>query len=95
MSITRRDFFKGCATLGVLMVPALAGAAKAQVIKHPVDPNVALSIEKSIKAGFGGGFSLLAYHEESGQTFAQIEHSGNRYRVVSADRMDWVILSVA
>ncbi|QZN98839.1 hypothetical protein [Chenggangzhangella methanolivorans] len=50
-----------------------------------VDP----AVEKSIRASFGGGFSVRTQTELRGLTYAEIEHSGNRFVVASADALDW------
>lgn len=49
-------------------------------------------IEKSIKASFGGGFSVRAHTQSDGLICADIEHLGNRYEVASADLLDWKIV---
>jgi hypothetical protein len=90
MDIERRDFFKGCVASSVLLLVGMDNAAKA-VTAHqapvPVD-----NIEKSIKASFGGSFSLQGHAHSHGLTYANIEHCGNRYAVASADLLDWKIV---
>lgn len=89
MNIKRRDFVKGCAAASVLLLPGIAIAMKgASSINTPAqgaDPH----IEKSIKASFGGGFSVRTHTQSNGLTYADIEHFGNRYAVASADLLDW------
>lgn len=91
MNIQRRDFIKGCATACVLMVPGMASAARRLNNNKASGQGADLRIKKSIKAGFGGGFSVLAHGQSNGLTYAEIEHVGNRYLVVSADLVDWTI----
>jgi hypothetical protein len=93
MNIQRRDFIKGCATACVLMVPGMASAATSLHNNQGAVQGADLRIEKSIKAGFGGGFSVRAHSQSNGLTYAEIEHLGNRYSVVSADLVDWKIRS--
>ena len=93
MNIQRRDFIKGCATACVLMVPGIASAATSLNSNEASVQGADLRIEKSIKAGFGGGFSVRAHSQSNGLTYAEIEHVGNRYSVVSADLVDWKIMS--
>jgi hypothetical protein len=93
MNITRRDFIKGCATACVLMVPGLVRAATSLHNNEAAVQGVDLRINKSIKAGFGDGFSVRAHRQSHGLTYAEIEHVGNRYSVVSADLVDWKLRS--
>ncbi|CAM5567809.1 twin-arginine translocation signal domain-containing protein [Eoetvoesiella caeni] len=92
MNIKRRDFVKGCAAACVLLVPGIASAAKGQSANNAAASVADSHIEKSIKASFGGGFSVQS-HTQSGQlTHADIEHFGNRYAVTSTDLLDWKIV---
>lgn len=79
MSISRRDFVKGCAAVCVLSVPGIAIAAKSA--SQAVASGSALNIEKSIKASFGGGFSLRA-HSQAGLSeipcLRRVEHYTER-----------------
>ncbi|MBL4674374.1 MAG: hypothetical protein JKX81_19085 [Arenicella sp.] len=50
------------------------------------------TVEDSIQANFGSGFGVLSYSQKQGDTYAQIEHLGNYYSVISADLSDWKIL---
>ncbi|WJJ93494.1 twin-arginine translocation signal domain-containing protein [Neopusillimonas aromaticivorans] len=93
MTINRRDFIKGCTSACVLLVPGLAGAAALQSNLGSPAADASAKIEKSIKAGFGGGFALRGHRQSEGLTYADIEHQGNRYTVASADQIDWKILS--
>jgi hypothetical protein len=95
MNIQRRDFIKGCATASVLMVPGIASVATRLNNNKASGQGADLCIQKSIKAGFGGGFSVLAHSQSNGLTYAEIEHVGNRYLVVSADLVDWTITGSA
>ena len=93
MNITRRDFIKGCATACVLMVPGIASVATSLHSNEAAVLGADLRINKSIKAGFGDGFSVRAHRQSNGLTYAEIEHVGNRYSVVSADLVDWKLRS--
>ncbi|MGE4126101.1 MAG: twin-arginine translocation signal domain-containing protein [Pusillimonas sp.] len=93
MGLKRRDFIKGCATASVLMLPGLASAARIQGNNAALFQDQGLRIEKSIKAGFGGGFALRGHRQSDGLTYAEIEHHGNRYTVASTDQIDWKILN--
>ena len=95
MNIKRRDLIKGCAAACVLMVPGIASAATNLNNNEASFQGADLRIEKSIKAGFGGGFSVRTHSQSNGLTYAEIEHFGNRYTVVSADLVDWKIMSSA
>ena len=88
MEIKRRDFVKGCGTACVLLLPGVASSARCEIPNSGVDSH----IEKSIKASFGGGFSVRAHTQSDGLTYADIEHFGNRYAVASADLLDWKIV---
>lgn len=95
MDIERRDFVKGCATFSVLLMPGIASAASGESIKPASAPVSRSQVEKSIKASFGGGFSVQDYIESNGRACASIEHLGNRYAVVSADLLDWSIVEAS
>jgi hypothetical protein len=92
MAIKRRDFVKGCAAGTVLLLPGIASAAKRENASNAPSSGADSHIERSIKASFGGGFSVRAYTQPDGLTYADIEHFGNRYAVASADLLDWKIL---
>jgi hypothetical protein len=92
MGIKRRDFIKGCAAAGTFMVPGMAMAAQLTNASSAQNSVVDPRIEKSIKAGFGGGFSVHAHSRSAGLTYAQIEHFGTRYQVASADLFDWKVV---
>lgn len=93
MNIKRRDFFKGCAAASacVIFLPGIANAANVKDATNAAALNA--DIEKSIKAGFGGGFSVRGHSQSNGLTYADIEHSGTRYAVSSANLLDWKIVS--
>ena len=93
MNTKRRDFIKGCATACALMVPGITCAVTSRNNDKTAVQGADLRVEKSIKAGFGGGFSVRAHGRSHGLTYAEIEHVGNRYTVVSADLIDWKIVS--
>lgn len=92
MDIKRRDFVKGCAAASVLLLPGIASAAKGNNASDARASIADSHIEKSIKASFGGGFSVRAHSQSDGLTYADIEHFGNRYAVASADLLDWKIV---
>lgn len=92
MYIKRRDFVKGCAAACVLLLPAVGSAAKGGDANHALGLDADSSIRKSIKASFGGGFSVQAHTQSNGMTYANIEHFGTRYAVASADLLDWEIV---
>lgn len=94
MNMKRRDFFKGCAATCVLLVPGIASASAAKVANtnNATAAGADLRIQKSIKASFGGGFSVRAHSQSNGLTHADIEHFGTRYSVASADLLDWQIV---
>lgn len=92
MDIKRRDFVNGCAAACVLLLPGIASAAKGEKANNAPPSAADLRIEKSIKASFGGGFSVLTHTQSGGLTRADIEHAGNRYAVTSANQLDWKIV---
>jgi len=51
-----------------------------------------VELEKSIKASFGGGFSVLSHSKTDGITYARIENFGNEYTVSSKNLLDWKII---
>jgi hypothetical protein len=96
MDIKRREFVKGCAAISVLLLPGIASAATGKDVNNaPADTGANSRIEKSIKANFGGGFSVRAHTQSDGWTYADIEHYGNRYAVASADLLDWKIVETS
>ncbi len=92
MEIKRRDFVRGCAAMSVLGLTSIDGAAEGEDLNNAETSSVASHIEKSIKASFGGGFSVRTHTQADGMTCADIEHLGNRYTVASADFLDWKII---
>jgi hypothetical protein len=92
MDMRRRDFVKGCAAAPVLLLPGIADAAKGENASNAPASGAASHVEKSIKASFGGGFSVRAHTQSGGLTYADIEHFGNRYAVASVDLLDWKIV---
>ena len=95
MDIKRRDFVKWCATVPLLLLPGIAGAASGENTNRASDSASRSQVEKSIKANFGGGFSVRDYTQSNGRTCADIEHFGNRYAVASADLLDWRIVGAS
>ncbi|SEF12510.1 hypothetical protein SAMN02787142_7842 [Burkholderia sp. WP9] len=92
MDVKRRDFVKWCAAASVLLLPGIASAAKGENANNAPVSGADSQTEKSIKASFGGGFSVRAQTQSGGLTYADIEHFGNRYAVASADLLDWKIV---
>ncbi len=93
MAIKRRYFVTGCAAACVLLLPGISSAGKGENANNAPASGANSHIEKSIKASFGGGFSVRAHTQSDGLTYADIEHFGNRYAVTSADLLDWRIVS--
>ncbi len=92
MDIKRRDFVKGCAAASVLTLAGIDSTAKGRNAGDAPALCTHSHIEKSIRASFGGGFSVRAHVQSDGLTCADIEHLGNRYAVASADLLDWKII---
>jgi hypothetical protein len=92
MDIKRREFVKGSAAASVLLLANFDSAAKGANANNALASDADQQIEKSIKASFGGGFSVRARTRSDGLTYADIEHFGNRYAVASADLLDWKIV---
>lgn len=92
MNIKRRDFVKVSAAACVLLLPGIASAAKITNAANAPAPDTNAHIQKSIKASFGGGFSVQSHTQSNGLTHANIEHFGTRYAVTSADLLDWKIV---
>ena len=93
MNSQRRHFIKTCGAASALLLPGFAGAA---LLSEPAADGATPSfsqIEKSIKAGFGGGFAVHSHHHDGGQVYADIQHAGTRYRVTSSDLYDWQVVS--
>lgn len=93
MNINRRDFVKGCAAVCVVSLPGIALAAKGASMAQASGAEI--DLEKSIKASFGGGFSLRSHSQVNGLTYAHIEHRGNQYAVASANSFDWQIMQTS
>lgn len=92
MEIKRRDFIKSCgAVTTLLLLPGIASAVRHQ--RSNTSPLSTSRVDKSIKASFGGSFSVQAKTQKNGLTYADIEHLGNHYMVASEDLLDWKILS--
>lgn len=95
MNIKRRDFIKGCATISILSVPCISFAALSQHTQKS-DTSVSnhqIQIEKSIKANFGGGFTVQAHTELNGLTYAKIQHLGVQYTATTSDLLEWKTIS--
>ena len=92
MEIKRRDFINGCAAASALLLANIDSAAEGENANNAPASGVDSDIEKSIKASFGGGFSVRAHTQSDGLTYAAIEHFGNQYVVASADLLDWRIV---
>lgn len=91
----RREFLKhtGITSFllasGHILLTKLSPAAPLQ----SSTPDIAQTIEKAIKAGFGEGFRLLSFNERNRQIHADIEHLENRYTVMSGDLLEWKIIA--
>jgi|GEM_PF-3733448 len=94
MHATRRSFVKGCTATLVMTVPWAAGACTSLGSPDKITQNADSRIKKSIKAGFGGGFSVVSHQQHHHVTHAVIEHASNRYKVVSADLLDWQVVEI-
>ncbi len=92
MDIKRRDFVWGGAAASALLLAGIDNAATGENANNAAASGIDSQIEKSIKASFGGGFSVRAHTRSGGLTYADIEHFGNRYVVASADLLDWKII---
>ena len=92
MEIKRRDFVKGCAAAAALLLTGIDSAAEGENADTAPASCADSDIEKSIKASFGGGFSVRGYTQSDGLTYADIEHLANQYAVASADLLDWKII---
>lgn len=75
------------------MVPGMAMAAQVATANNVSHAAIDPLIEKSIKAGFGGGFSVQQHSKSAGITYADIQHFDTRYQVASADLVDWKVVS--
>ena len=95
MEIKRRDFVNGCAAASALLLTGIGSAAKGENASNAPASGADSYIKKSIRASFGGGFSVRAYTQSDGLTYADIEHFGNQYTVASADLLDWKIVRSA
>ncbi|WP_353153638.1 twin-arginine translocation signal domain-containing protein [Pollutimonas bauzanensis] len=93
MNIKRRDFIKASTAASVLLLPGIAIAMKGTNAINMPALAADSQIQKSIKASFGGGFSVRTHRQSNGLTHADIEHFGTRYAVTSADLLDWKIVS--
>jgi hypothetical protein len=91
MDIQRREFIKGCLTASVLLLPGIAYATTHKKHKKKSKAGIRSRIETSIKASFGDGFSVRDFTHSKGRTTANIENSGNRYKVSSPNLLDWKI----
>lgn len=93
MNLGRRDFVKGIVAAPVFfLLPGNARGAEYNTSIETSAPRIASRIEKSIKAYFGGGFSVQDHTQCEGLIRADIEHFGNRYAVCSADLLEWEIV---
>jgi len=91
MNIDRRTLLKVGGVGITLLVP---GAAVGNSLHSVSDAATRHEIDRSIKAGSGGSFSVRTHmHGPDGLTYADIEHAGTRYLVSSANRFDWNIVA--
>lgn len=95
MSINRRSFLKATASMSAFFLSGTIAAtvfeAQAGQVESTVD--YALAVERSIKAHFGSGFSVLSQSHKGELALVEIEHLGNRYSVRSSNLSNWKILS--
>ena len=92
MNFKRRDFIRVCAATTAFVGAGFAIAANIDNSKGAASSAGRAAIEKSIKANFGGGFSLLSYSQSGASTSAKIENVGNQYTVTSVNLIDWKII---
>ncbi len=95
MEVNRRDFVKCRAVASALLLPSISitSIVKGENAYQASAAVPDLDTEKSIKAYFGGGFSVRGHIIQSGGLiYADIEHFGNRYRVASAILLVWKIV---
>lgn len=90
MVMERRKFIALLGAASMLLLPGIAAAAEGEA---PRANDEARRIEKSIRASFGGGFSVVSHRRSDGQTVADIEHLGNRFVVSSRDLVEWKYVS--
>jgi hypothetical protein len=94
----RRIFLKTAAASTLLLTSAsvLSASVESETFTAGTQLNsrdkLLDTIEDSIQANFGSGFGVLSYSQKQGETYAQIEHLENYYKVVSTDLSDWKIL---
>lgn len=93
MNIKRRNLIQGSIAASTLLLPSVASATKVAGMNNAPSAVANARLEKSIKASFGGGFSLRTHTQSGGRTYANIEHFGNQYAVASADLIEWQIVS--
>lgn len=94
MTINRRKFVKASAATSALFFTSMTNFLaddSPNVVNNSGACNV--QFEKLIKASFGAGFCVLTQVQKAGNTYAEIEHAGNHYTVVSSDLVAWKILS--
>ncbi len=94
MNSQRRRFMQACGAASAMMLPGLAGASRLPgPDAHSSAGPSSAQIEKSIKAGFGGGFSVRSHRCDGRLVHADIQHAGTCYRVVSQDLFDWHVVA--
>lgn len=91
----RREFLKHTGITSFLLASGSVLFAKLlpDASLQASTPDVARTIEKAIKAGFGAGFRVLSFQDQGRQIHAEIEHLENRYTVASGDLLEWKILA--
>lgn len=92
MDYKRRDFVKVCAASWAILGSSITFANSGDKSTNSASSESTAAIEKSIKASFGGGFSLLSYSKSGGLTQAKIQNFGNQYTVTSNNLLDWKIV---
>ncbi|MGB3835940.1 hypothetical protein [Castellaniella sp.] len=94
MNSRRRTFMQVCAgAAGVSLVPGMAAAWPEGRLMPVLANSSPDQVEKSIKAGFGGGFTVYQQARGKGTIQATIGHGSRRYVVVSNNLLDWAVVS--
>lgn len=78
---------------GVSLVPGQAAAWSAGPLASALAASTPDQVEKSIKAGFGGGFTVYQQAQGLDTIQATIGHGSRRYVVASNNLLDWAVVS--
>lgn len=94
MHQTRRFFIKNAVGFAAAMPIAAHYSSAAEAT--PVDGILPdFDLTKSIKANFGGRFSVRSVTQANDLVIARIEHAGNVFEVSTRDTIEWSYRSVA